>query len=124
MSGVSHPKAYERSDADPRLIGAMALGLTAFLVAVPFLLLAIYPGANDTGGIPRDLPMPPAPRLQIDPKRDLERLNARETEHLRSLGWADRERQIAHIPIEQAMKLLTERGLAGWPAAPAIPPAR
>ncbi|MGB7256954.1 MAG: hypothetical protein WBD48_02620 [Pseudolabrys sp.] len=126
MSDVSHPNDYERSDADPRLVGAIALGLAIFLIAVPFLLLAIYPGADRLGGIDANLPVPPAPRLQINPKLDLDRLRAQENARLSTFGWADRDRQIAHIPIERAMELLSQRGLAGWPSAPppANPPQR
>ena len=126
MSGTSQPRDYERSDADPRLLGGIALGLAAFLIAVPFLLLALYPGASRSGGVPDFLPVPPAPRLQTDPKLDLGRLNVQENERLRTFAWADRERQIAHIPIEQAMEILARRGLAGWPvsAPPPNPPQR
>jgi len=46
MNDVSHPGDYERSDADPRLIAALAVGLALFLVATPLLLTAIYPGAG------------------------------------------------------------------------------
>src|SRR6185312_12582356 len=115
MSDVPHPSDYERSDADPRLVGAIAAGLAIFLVAVPFLLLAIYPGANRLGRIEAGLPLPPQPRLQVDPKADLDQLRAREDARLSTFGWADRDRQIAHIPIERAMELLSQRGLAGWP---------
>ena len=58
---------------------------------------------------PRQLP--PGPRLQTDPQRDLkERLDA---EHaiLQSYGWVDQGAGIARIPIGRAMQLLAERGL-------------
>jgi hypothetical protein len=121
MSDVPRPSDYERSDADPRLIGALAAGLAAFLIAVPLLLLAIYPGAERRGANAGKLPGPPPPRLQVNPKLDLDRLEARENARLNSLGWADGGRQIAHIPIERAMQLLAERGIVGWPSSP--PPA-
>lgn len=125
MSDVSHPSDYEQSDADPRLVGAIALGLAIFLIAVPFLLLAIYPGADRLRGIGANLPLPPAPRLQINPKLDFDRLRAQENARLSTFGWADRDRQIAHIPVDRAMELIVKRGLPGWPqAAPANPPQR
>ena len=43
MSDALHPSGYEKSDADPRLIGSLALGIAIFLIGTPFLLLAIYP---------------------------------------------------------------------------------
>jgi hypothetical protein len=116
MNDVSHPRDYERSDADPRLIGALALGVAVFLIVTPYALLAVYPGADRLGRLPTGRAQPPAPRLQIDPKADLEHLRAQERERLTTYGWVDRERRIARIPIERAMELLAGRGLAGWPS--------
>ena len=56
MTGASHPKDYERSDVDPRLVGLLAAGAAVFLIAVPFLLAAIYPGSQHRGGIEGNLP--------------------------------------------------------------------
>ena len=118
MHDQSHPNAVERSDADARLLTALALGVAAFLIAAPFLIWAIYPAAPHLGRIPSALPQPPAPRLQTAPKDDLERLHASENQRLNSFGWIDRDKQIARIPIEDAMKLLSQRGLSGWPSSP------
>ncbi|MFW5825215.1 MAG: hypothetical protein ACOCVV_09650 [Marinobacter sp.] len=52
-----------------------------------------------------------APVLQEDPPQDLEAFNERSQERLNSTGWADREAGRVHIPIDQAMELLVERGL-------------
>jgi hypothetical protein len=121
MNDVSRPRDYEQSDAAPRLIGALAAGLAAFLVAVPLLLFALYPDAPDRGGIEGRLQRPPPPRLQVTPKDDLARLRAREDAQLDRFGWVDRGKGVVHIPIDDAMALLSKRGLAGWPSSP--PPA-
>ena len=118
MNDVPRPDAYERSDADPRLVGALALGIAVFLLVTPFLLHAGYPASESAGALPRDLPEPPAPRLQTKPKIDLERLRVDERAKLETYGWADRQAQVARIPIERAIELLSERGLTGWPSAP------
>jgi hypothetical protein len=55
---------------------------------------------------------PPAPRLQNAPLRDYASYHASQDAYLGSYGWVDRQRTVAHIPIEQAMNLLVERG---WP---------
>jgi hypothetical protein len=115
MSDALHPSDYERSDADPRLIGALALGVAAFLAVTPFLLLAIYPGSGHATRISEQR-APPEPRLQVAPKADLERLRITERAQLESYGWVDRDRGITHIPIERAMTLLGDRGLPGWSA--------
>jgi hypothetical protein len=123
MNDVPRPDAYERSDADPRLVGALALGIAVFLLVTPFLLHASYPGSESAGALPLDLPQPPAPRLQIKPKADLERLRADERAKLDGYGWTDRQAEVARIPIERAIELLSQRGLAGWPSAPPDAPA-
>ena len=122
MNGVSRPNDYEKSDADPRLIGALALGIAAFLAIAPLLLHAGYEAVIHAGRIGGALPQPPQPRLQIRPKVDLERLRAFEQDRLETFGWADRGRRIVHIPIERAMQLLTERGRSEWPAPVASSP--
>jgi hypothetical protein len=118
MNDISHPGDYERSDADPRLIGALALGLALFLVATPFVLMTMYPSAHRSSGIPHDLPKPPAPRLQVDPTADLMQLRADETARLTSYGWVERDGRVAHIPIARAIDILSRRGLPGWPSPP------
>src|ERR1051326_5575586 len=110
MSDVVHPSDYERSDADPRLIGALALGIAVFLAVTPYLLVAIYPGSGHDKRV-TETRVPPEPRLQVAPKADLDQRRAAEREHLERYGWVDRDRGIARIPIERAMKLLSERGL-------------
>lgn len=53
---------------------------------------------------------PPAPRLQTDPRADLQALRARDAERLSTYAWVDREAGVARIPIERAMALLAARG--------------
>jgi hypothetical protein len=122
MSDASHPRDYERSDAAPRLIGALATGLAVFLIVVPLLLFALYPDAPERGGIEGHLQQPPPPWLQVNPSADLAHLHERENAQLNTLGWVDRGKEIVRIPIDDAMRLLSERGLAGWPSS-ASPPA-
>ncbi|MBV8835379.1 MAG: hypothetical protein JO000_02475 [Alphaproteobacteria bacterium] len=112
MAASAHPHDYERSDADPRLIAAIALGIVVFLAASPFILSEGYPWATWRGST-RGLPQPPAPRLEIKPRESLDALRARENAALSQYGWADRQRGITRIPIDRAAALLAQRG---WPA--------
>src|SRR5262249_30090550 len=57
----------------------------------------------------------PAPHLQEGPARDLAIFRAEEDLTLASYGWVDEEKGIVRIPIEEAMRLLAERGLPGPP---------
>jgi len=105
---------YEPSDADPRLLAALAAGTAVFLVLVPYILSLIYPVTTHSGigiGRIRDIP---SPRLQVDPADDLAALRRAEEERLSSYGWIDRDRTTLHIPIDRAMALTAQRGLPGW----------
>jgi hypothetical protein len=123
MEDLAHPADYERTDADPRLIGWLAVGIAVFLVTTPFLLMTLFPGAEDLDRIPAGLPLPPAPRLQVKPEDDLNRLRAAEQSRLTTFGWTDRRDQIVHVPIEHAMRLVVEHGLEGWPSSQSPQPA-
>lgn len=118
MSNVRHPTNYERSDANPRLLVALALGIAAFLLVTPYLLSIAYPFSIRASAVPTDLQQPPVPRLQVRPASDLERLRSYESKQLQTFGWIDRDRGIVHIPIDRAMQRLADRGLPGWATAP------
>jgi hypothetical protein len=55
--------------------------------------------------------LPPEPRLQSAPGRDMQELRAQETATLSSYGWVDRQAGIARIPIDRAIDLVLEKGL-------------
>ena len=56
---------------------------------------------------------PPAPRLQTLPAQDLAAVRAEEDRTLTTYGWVDEQAGIVRIPIDEAMKILAERGEAG-----------
>jgi hypothetical protein len=62
-------------------------------------------------------PLPPAPRLQVDPIKDLHQLRAAEDAILRSYGWVDVQAGIVRIPIARAMELLVQSPPPSKPAA-------
>jgi hypothetical protein len=69
--------------------------------------------------------LPAAPRLQQIPSKELFDFRTKENEELNSYGWVDKNAGTVHIPIDDAMLLILERGLpsreqgASAPAAPA-----
>ena len=71
------------------------------------------------------LTMPPEPRLQgvpghnADPQSDLREKLRDDTEANAQAGWIDQTNGIAQIPVQDAMKIIAEKGL---PAA-STPPA-
>jgi len=59
--------------------------------------------------------LPPVPRLQADPRRDLHRFRESQRELLSGYGWVDKNAGIVHIPIDRAMDLLVQRGSVAEP---------
>ena len=52
----------------------------------------------------------PSSGLRFNSPDELAKLRAQEDELLHSTEWIDRERGVARIPIEEAMRLVVERG--------------
>ncbi len=61
--------------------------------------------------------LPPTPRLQMFPKRDLKDYRAAEDHHLNNYGWVDQAKGIVHIPIDQAIDAVAKQGLPSKPLA-------
>jgi hypothetical protein len=55
--------------------------------------------------------LPPSPRFQENPQQELQDLRARQKALLEGYGWVDRQAGVARIPIEDAMKMVVERGV-------------
>ncbi|MBV9496735.1 MAG: hypothetical protein JOZ54_20995, partial [Acidobacteria bacterium] len=90
---------------------------------------------------PADANVPVEPRLQPFPRKmsdkpedlqppytntpvtDLAQLRAREDKILKNYGWVDPQKQVVHIPIEQAKDLALQRGVFQTAAASTTPTA-
>jgi len=109
------PADYERRDVSAR---AMAIGFGGVILALALsmgLAMWLYPNSVVDRRIGAPLPAWPAPRLQEDPARDMHRFYSAEKARLDSAGWVDRAHGIAHIPIDQAMKIVAQQGIPDWP---------
>jgi hypothetical protein len=62
--------------------------------------------------------LPPEPRLQQSPPRDLKALRMREDWELNHYHWIDKANGTVAIPIEQAMRTVAERGIPPQNMAP------
>jgi hypothetical protein len=115
--GVGH----ETRDISTRVVVIFAVSLVVAAVVIHFAvwLLYMFYGSLQARAYPRQYPMaqvgppplPPAPRLQTQPREDLKNMRREEVQYLESYGWVDQGRGTVHIPIERAMQLLLERGL-------------
>jgi hypothetical protein len=56
-------------------------------------------------------PLPPEPRLQPSPHKDLEALRARDNWELSHYYWVDKAKGKLAIPIDRAMDILAARGI-------------
>ena len=63
----------------------------------------------------------PGPKLLARPERERSRVRAAEDERLKAYGWIDQAGGVAHIPIERALEIAAQRGVAGLQTAPAAP---
>lgn len=116
---AENPSArHETRDASVRSL--VIFGVTLFLSLGAILLLMIkvfhYFAASQSLGPPASpfaqvRALPPQPRLQVEPRQDLEQLRADQDTVLNSYGWVDRQAGIVRIPIDRAMDLLIHRGL-------------
>ena len=108
---------YERTDLSLSVITIIALGIVLLLGVTPLIMIGAFPLAR--GDVDRHLSItPPRPRLQTDPQADLAAYVRKERHLLDSYGWVDRERGIAHIPVQIAMERLVRTGIPGFPQAP------
>lgn len=110
---------HERRDIDPGRVVRFAVGILAFLLVSMAISWGLTRGLvawrEATSPAPNPIAerlgprQPPAPRLQTEPRADLEALRARDAHVLGTYGWVDRTQGIARIPIERAMALLADR---------------
>lgn len=132
--GPTPPGAeYEHTDIEPG-VGyrfaiwlAVAMLLSAGLVYGTFAFLERRSVSTDAAIQNYPLAVgqeqvPPAPRLQTQPFKDVYQLKTEQRGVLHGYGWVDKEHGVVHIPIDRAMDLMLERGLPARADAADRPP--
>ncbi|HEX5183464.1 MAG TPA: hypothetical protein VFW19_09970 [Allosphingosinicella sp.] len=110
MSDSANPADFERSDVPPLLLLALALGFAVAVALTMAVLAGAYPRALrdvDRGPVQA---LPPAPRLQTAPGRDLDAYRAAERRRLETYGWSDRAQGRVRVPVDQAMRRVAAEG--------------
>ena len=109
---------YETTDANVRSLAIFGAGLFAMLVLVLVLSALVFRhfASSQSLGPPASpfadvRTLPPEPRLQVEPRIDLEHLRAHEDSVLNSYGWVDPRAGVVRIPIARAMDRLLLKGL-------------
>jgi len=117
---------HEESDVNVRAILGFGAGLLAVGVVIHLLLLVLFSYyTKQAAQLPRAFPLsaeyqqqpPPQPRLQTHPEEDMRQLRAQEDAALHGYGWVDKASGVARIPIDEAMKIVVQRGLPARKAA-------
>lgn len=143
MSHSSHTPQHNpgqpTSSVEPDYVDIPAIfrfgaGLAVVTIVSALLMIWMYKlevDSVDAANPPRVFPIavseneriPPAPRLQTEPKQDLLDFRAAESATISSYAWVDRNNRIVRIPIADAMKLTLERGLPSRSQTSAVAPA-
>jgi hypothetical protein len=111
---------FENSDVDGRgtfIAGVSVLVGTWIVIALVYFLFTYLahkravssppPLAIETHGNP----MPPEPRLQESPRKDLKAFRAREDWELSHYQWVDNAKGVVAIPIDRAIEILASQGI-------------
>lgn len=127
----THPNVrFEESDINARYVVLTGVGILVFMyvaamfVYLPFKFFSHQRAKESPPPLPitaqavHGVYLPPEPRLQQDPERDLAQYMMAQNAKLNSYAWVDRQTGIVSIPIDQAMDLIVQRGIAPQKAAP------
>lgn len=108
---------FEIEDIPARAVAWFGVAFTLVTVMLVIAVTLFGRGAwqliADKEFGPLETGAPPSrPELQTTPAEDFAAFRERALARLNGAGWIDRERGIAHIPIEDAMRRLAARGKA------------
>ena len=126
-NGENPEVVHEESDVNVRAVFGFGGGLVVLAIVVHLFLWWLLGAYNrqaersQTQTYPlaagQQEQLPPAPRLQDNPQRDMRDLRAKQEALLKGYAWVDRDAGIARIPVEEAMRLIVQRGLPTKEAA-------
>lgn len=120
---MSHePGGYERTDAKAGATFRAGLTILGVMLLTAILLLPMYrllargetakqPPAAEVVESEISEPAASFPRLVSSEPRVLAEFRAQEDALLTSYGWVEKDRGLARIPIDEAMRIVAERGL-------------
>ncbi len=122
----------ELRDVNAKFLTKFGIGMAFTIVVFLFCLVALFryfttreealgpPPSQGVGVTAQKLP--PEPRLQEIPIRDMEQMRAAENEILNQYAWIDPEKGIARIPVSRAMEIMLSRNSFPVRSQPGVPP--
>ena len=127
------PEGFDR-ELDVRRILQFGVGLALVIVVVliGIWFLSVFLKSQEQAADPPPSPiaaanqrrLPPEPRLQVSPPRDMNEFREQEDRIVTSYGWVDERAGIARIPIDRAIEVVLEKGLPVPPPLPSPAPAQ
>ena len=118
-AGPEPGAAYERRDTRTGVIFKMGAGLFMLLVVVlaaMWGLLKLFEHnppevMTQRSAMAEEHVMPPAPRLQANPRLDMAQFLLWEDSVLTTYGWVDHGAGLVRIPMDSAIVMVVRRGL-------------
>ena len=114
---------HEHREVSVRLIFYCLVGIGVGIFVAALVVWGFFNALKATvgqGGVVSPMAtadqLPPQPRLQIDAPAELHDFRSRQEQILNNYGWVDQKAGTVHIPIDQAMKMLLQRGLPVRPS--------
>jgi len=126
--------ATEPDRVSTKIVMGFAVALTGAAVVAAILIALLFHGFQRVAlkkdaatvaeeGIERPSNrLPPAPRLEVHGERNWQQFRSAEEQRLATYGWMDRSMGAVHLPIERAIDLIAQRGIAPLPPGPAPVP--
>jgi hypothetical protein len=117
---------HEHTDIEPSIAGKFALWLAVAMMisaGIVYGTFWLFEGReHDAARAAEVFPLaagqekePQGPRLQTQPFKDGYLLRQHEQDRLTTYGWVDQSAGVVRIPIEDAMRLMAERGIKAAP---------
>ncbi len=112
---------HEHADIEPSIAGKFAIWLSiAMLISAAIVYGSFWFFEGNEVEANREaqvFPMaagqvrePQGPRLQTQPFKDVYKLREAEQQKLTTYGWVDQGSGVVRIPIDEALRLMSERG--------------
>jgi len=108
----------ETSDADIGLVVKTSLGI--FAAVALCMVIGAWQMRFEAANLPQDEPgnvftqegkLPPGPRLQAFPAKDLVEFRHSAEHKAESYGWVDKQNGVAHVPVDKAIEMVLKNGL-------------
>ncbi len=122
---------HEHTDIEPTIASKFAVWLAVAMVLSAGIVYGTFwffeAQESDASRAAQIFPLaagqvrqPQGPRLQTQPFKDIYQLRQGEREKLTTYGWVDQGAGVVRIPIEDALRIMSERGMVtSSPQAPA-----